>query len=85
MADVGDSSLGEEMGIVNNSDATKDNMFLMDEYDKAAVEVFQEYGVDPEAPAEDDCLNPVYRSGNLWPLVSFSTLPPGRREEEFCI
>ena len=63
MADVQNSShnSGEEPGIANKSDTSRDNMFLMDEYDKAALEVFQEYGVHPEAPAEDDCLNPVYR------------------------
>ena len=32
------------------------------DYDKAAAELFKELGIDPEAPCEEDCLNPVYKN-----------------------
>ena len=32
-----------------------------DFYDKAALSIFKEWGIDPDGPVEDDCINPLYR------------------------
>ena len=33
-----------------------------DVYDSAALAIFKEWGIDPEGPAENDCINPIFRS-----------------------
>lgn len=32
-----------------------------DVYDSAALAIFKEWGIDPEGPAENDCINPIFR------------------------
>ena len=38
-----------------------DQLPCLDLYDKAALSIFKEWGIDPDGPVEDDCINPVYR------------------------
>ena len=38
-----------------------DQLPCLDLYDKAALKIFKEWGIDPDGPVEDDCINPVYR------------------------
>ena len=33
-----------------------------DLYDNAALAIFNEWGIDPDSPAENDCVNPIFRS-----------------------
>ena len=33
-----------------------------DLYDNAALAIFKEWGIDPDSPAENDCVNPIFRS-----------------------
>jgi len=38
-----------------------DQLTCPDLYDKAALSIFKEWGIDPDGPVEDDCINPIYR------------------------
>ena len=38
-----------------------DQLTGQDFYDKAALSIFKDWGIDPDGPVEDDCINPIYR------------------------
>ena len=48
-----------------------DQLTDQDFYDKAALSIFKDWGIDPDGPVEDDCINPIYRFPPNSPPNSF--------------